>query len=150
CTDVLKAGWAEGRLTDAEYHERLELALKAQTYGQLRALVRDLPNGPVPSAPQAAPPAVNPYPPAPYNPYAPPVWGYPHVVLGRPAPKTNPLATASLLTAVLSFGPGWFITWVHLYGHPNPYPIVFGLIAVITGAIALRQIHRRPYPENGG
>ncbi|MDI2126898.1 DUF1707 and DUF4190 domain-containing protein [Yinghuangia seranimata] len=163
CADVLKAGWAEGRLTDAEYHERLELALKARTYGDLRALVRDLPTGPTPTAPapqpppQAQPPApyVNPYAgpygPRAYNPYAaPPVWGYPHLVPARPPAKTNPLAVVSLLTAILTIGPGWIYTQTVLYPHGNPFPIVFGLIAVLTGALALRQNRQRPYPENGG
>ena len=47
----LRAATAEGRLLAGELEERLEVALKARTYGELDALVVDLP------APPAAVPA---------------------------------------------------------------------------------------------
>jgi Domain of unknown function (DUF1707)/Domain of unknown function (DUF4190) len=46
--DVLKAGFAEGRLSPQEYEQRVGLAYQSHTYGELAALVRDLPQGPVP------------------------------------------------------------------------------------------------------
>jgi hypothetical protein len=46
--DVLKAAFSEGRLTQDEYTARMEQAYTAKTYGELRALVADLPG----SAPQ--------------------------------------------------------------------------------------------------
>jgi hypothetical protein len=46
--DVLKAAFAEGRLTQDEYDERMGAAYEARTYGDLDALVTDLPVGPVP------------------------------------------------------------------------------------------------------
>ncbi|MFP3988546.1 DUF1707 domain-containing protein, partial [Streptomyces sp. E11-3] len=46
--DVLKAGFAEGRLTKPAYDERLSRLYKAGTYGELNALLADLPQGPVP------------------------------------------------------------------------------------------------------
>ncbi|HCA84967.1 MAG TPA: hypothetical protein DEQ61_05415 [Streptomyces sp.] len=46
--DVLKAGFAEGRLTQEEYEQRMGRACEAQTHGLLQALVADLPQGPVP------------------------------------------------------------------------------------------------------
>ncbi|MFE9422089.1 DUF1707 and DUF4190 domain-containing protein [Kitasatospora sp. NPDC006697] len=55
--DVLKAAYAEGRLSAGEYGERFDAAQAAQTYGQLAQLVGDLPAGPglapvgVPAAP---------------------------------------------------------------------------------------------------
>jgi hypothetical protein len=58
--DVLRAGFAEGRLTKEEYDERVDVALRAGTYGELDWLVSDLPHGPNPAA---AVPAV--YAPAP-------------------------------------------------------------------------------------
>jgi Domain of unknown function (DUF1707)/Domain of unknown function (DUF4190) len=53
--DVLKAGFAEGRLTPDEYDERIGRAYAARTYGELSALIADLPAGavPLPSAGQA-------------------------------------------------------------------------------------------------
>jgi hypothetical protein len=52
--DVLKAAYAEGRLSAEEYSQRFDAASRAQTYGQLAQLVADLPAGPV-VAPLAAP-----------------------------------------------------------------------------------------------
>ena len=48
--DVLKAAFGEGRLDQDEYTSRMEQAYTAKTYGELRALVADLP-GPVPAVP---------------------------------------------------------------------------------------------------
>lgn len=45
--DVLKAGFAEGRLTKGEYDDRTARAYAARTYGELGPLVSDLPNGPL-------------------------------------------------------------------------------------------------------
>jgi hypothetical protein len=44
--DVLKASFAEGRLTLAELDERTALVGAARTYGELAALLADLPAGP--------------------------------------------------------------------------------------------------------
>jgi len=56
--DVLKAGFAEGRLTQDEYNDRMGRAYAARTYGELAALTADLPAGPLPAWPvAAAPPA---------------------------------------------------------------------------------------------
>ncbi|GAB7182545.1 DUF1707 and DUF4190 domain-containing protein [Kitasatospora sp. Ki12] len=54
--DVLKAAFAEGRLSVQEYEQRHEAVAAAQTYGQLAALVADLPSGPMPAPLQAAQP----------------------------------------------------------------------------------------------
>ena len=48
--DVLKAGFAEGRLTQDEYNDRMGRAYAARTYGDLAALTADLPAGPLPAA----------------------------------------------------------------------------------------------------
>jgi hypothetical protein len=45
--DVLRAGFAEGRLTKAEYDERVARVYAARTYGDLGPLIADLPAGPV-------------------------------------------------------------------------------------------------------
>jgi hypothetical protein len=75
--DVLKAGFAEGRLTQDEYNERIGRAYAARTYGDLAAITADLPAGPLP--------AVFPVPM-----YQPPV-------------TTNSLARASLVLGVAEF-----------------------------------------------
>jgi hypothetical protein len=45
--DVLRAGFAEGRLAKAEYDDRTARAYAARAYGQLGALIADLPVGPL-------------------------------------------------------------------------------------------------------
>jgi hypothetical protein len=45
--DVLKAAFAEGRLTMPEYEERTGLALSSRTYADLARLTADLPAGPL-------------------------------------------------------------------------------------------------------
>ncbi len=53
--DVLKAAFAEGRLDQDEYVERMEAAYASKTYGELAALTADLPIGPLGAlAPQLA------------------------------------------------------------------------------------------------
>ncbi|MFI0240945.1 DUF1707 and DUF4190 domain-containing protein [Streptomyces sp. NPDC016845] len=46
--DVLRAGFAEGRMPQGEYEKRVERAYQARTVGELQVLVADLPQGPVP------------------------------------------------------------------------------------------------------
>ncbi|WP_425830588.1 DUF1707 and DUF4190 domain-containing protein [Streptomyces fractus] len=46
--DVLRAGFAEGRLQQGEYEKRIERAYQARTVGELAMLVADLPQGPAP------------------------------------------------------------------------------------------------------
>ncbi len=76
--DVLKAGFAEGRLTQAEHDERMTRVYAARTYGELAPLVADLPTG--------SPGTFACYPAAGY-----PAAGYP------PPPVFNSLAVASLI-----------------------------------------------------
>jgi Domain of unknown function (DUF1707) len=45
--DVLRAGFAEGRLDQDEYSDRVGRVYLAKTYGELAALTADLPAGPV-------------------------------------------------------------------------------------------------------
>ncbi|MEV0439082.1 DUF1707 and DUF4190 domain-containing protein [Streptomyces spectabilis] len=55
--DVLRAGFAEGRLQQDEYERRVERAYQARTVGELGLLVADLPQGPsgFPQGPPAVP-----------------------------------------------------------------------------------------------
>ena len=75
--DVLKAGFAEGRLTQDEYNERMNRAYAARTYAELSALTADLPAGAMPTA------------------YPMPVY--------QPPVTTNSLARASLVLGVAEF-----------------------------------------------
>ena len=81
--DVLKAGFAEGRLTQDEYNDRMGRAYAARTYGDLAALTADLPAGasPLPAWPVLA--------------YQPP-----------PAGGTNSMAIASMMLGVAEFFTG--------------------------------------------
>lgn len=62
--DVLKAAFAEGRLTWDEFEERSGQVLRSQTYAQLAALTADLPVGPLGALirPQLPYPQQMPYP----------------------------------------------------------------------------------------
>jgi Domain of unknown function (DUF1707)/Domain of unknown function (DUF4190) len=75
--DVLKAGFAEGRLTQEEYNHRMGRAYAAKTYGELMTLTADLPAGAMPT-----------------------VWPVP---MYQPPAATNSLARASLVLGVAEF-----------------------------------------------
>jgi hypothetical protein len=75
--DVLKAGFAEGRLSQDEYNDRMARAYAARTYGELAGLTSDLPAGALPM-------------------------GYPMPMYQPPA-TTNSLARASLILGIAEF-----------------------------------------------
>jgi hypothetical protein len=81
--DVLKASFAEGRLTQAEYDDRTARVHAARTYGELGALTAGLPAGPLADAAR--------YPGA---------W-YPPGQVARA--DTNPMAVAALACGVAEF-----------------------------------------------
>ncbi|MFJ9947002.1 DUF1707 and DUF4190 domain-containing protein [Kitasatospora sp. NPDC091207] len=111
--DVLKAAYAEGRLSADEYGQRFDAASAAQTYGELARLVADLPSGPMvtPMAPMTA--------------VGQPV---PQTFLAPPPPRrTNGVAVTSLVLGLLSLPTGGLT----------------GLPAVITGHVARRQVAER-------
>jgi Domain of unknown function (DUF1707)/Domain of unknown function (DUF4190) len=104
--DVLKAGFAEGRLTKDEHDARVSQAYAARTYGELAMVTADLPGG------QVVAPAWHPVVPV--------------------APRTNPLAIASLVC-----------------GLTQPFTGGLTMIpAVILGHLAHGQIRRTG--ERGG
>lgn len=87
--DVLKAGFAEGRLQQAEYEQRISRAYQAQTHHELQMLVADLPQGPVPQAQFQPRPAV----PATFMP----------MPVQMPMPvHTNGCATGALVCGILT------------------------------------------------
>jgi hypothetical protein len=66
--DVLRAAYGEGRLTKVEFDERSARVMAARTYGELTALVADLPAGPVgPAVLYQPPPGYYPVPVQPTN-----------------------------------------------------------------------------------
>ncbi|MFG2818798.1 DUF1707 and DUF4190 domain-containing protein [Kitasatospora sp. NPDC048365] len=89
--DVLKAAYAEGRLSAEEYSQRFDAAHRAQTYGELGALVADLPAGPM-VAPFGAP-----------VPVVPPTFLPPPMPIRR---RMNPVAVTSLVLGVSCFATG--------------------------------------------
>lgn len=78
--DVLKAAYAEGRLSYEEYGHRVGAAHRALTYGELAALVADVPSGPM----------VLPV-------------GMPLPAYAPPARRTDPLAVAALVLGLAGF-----------------------------------------------
>jgi hypothetical protein len=85
--DVVKAAYTEGRLTKAEFDDRSERVLAARTYGDLHALISDLPSGA--GAPALPMPYPYPYPPGYYSP--------PMV------PRTNGVAIGALICGFVPF-----------------------------------------------
>ncbi len=83
--DVLRAGFAEGRLQQGEYERRIERAYGARTVGELTSLVADLPQGPTPQ--QQLPM---------------PMMGVPRTFL-PPPPPTNGKAVGALVCGVGTF-----------------------------------------------
>ncbi|MFD0272430.1 DUF1707 and DUF4190 domain-containing protein [Kitasatospora sp. NPDC127111] len=90
--DVLKAAFAEGRLTADEYGQRFEAASAAQTYGELARLVADLPSGPMVTPMTLAGPPV-------------PQTFLPPPVLVPPPRPTNAAAVTSLVFSLFGLGP---------------------------------------------
>jgi Domain of unknown function (DUF1707)/Domain of unknown function (DUF4190) len=149
--DVLKAGFAEGRLNKEEYDDRVGSTYAARTYADLGELTGDLPGGqppPVPYQPLTRPfgtmpfppaqhpPAVYPpaqYPPAQYPPAQHPPAQHPpavyppaqYPVAEQPEPKPNALAVASMWCAIGGL----------VFGLP-------GIAAIILGHMAFGQIRR--------
>ncbi len=93
--DVLKAGFAEGRLSKEEYEARLSRLAEARTYADLHLLVSDLPAGPVPAVAPA------PQPPVQQQPYWPPPQPQPSF-LPLPLPPNNQVAVGAVVCGVLS------------------------------------------------
>lgn len=153
--DVLRAAYAEGRLTDEEHAERSGRALSARTVEELQQLTADVPQGPAPGPappPGGLPvpgtfhgpvPYQGPYPvqlpqPGPYQglhhpsrpmyhgPVYPPAPVYPFVPQPVPYRPTNAAATGSLVCGLVT-----------------PLTLgISGLPAVILGHKARAEIRR--------
>jgi hypothetical protein len=81
--DVLRAGFGEGRLQQAELEKRIARAYEARTVGELALLVADLPQGPMP-VPMAASAPV------------------PRTFMPAQPPPTNGKAVGSMVCGVLT------------------------------------------------
>jgi hypothetical protein len=93
--DVLKAAFAEGRLDQEEYTDRVGQAQVSRTYADLGALVADLPVGPfgtLAPAPSAAGPLPMPAPPPPPPPG----------LMPSPRASMTPLVIAALIAAIMA------------------------------------------------
>jgi Domain of unknown function (DUF1707)/Domain of unknown function (DUF4190) len=153
--DVLKAGFSEGRLSQDEYADRAGQAQAARTYGDLAALIADLPVGPLgsllpppsppPVPPPPAPPALPPpgFPPYPAYPGHP---GYPPALAARPP---YPLPPAGAWFQAGSFYPlSSVYAPVNGPGYPVLYPPAVPLavpqqrdpLAVTSVAVALAAV----------
>jgi hypothetical protein len=91
--DVLKAAFAEGRLDQTEYADRVGLVYSSRTYAELAALTADLPIGPLGTMPSV------PVQPVPAWPAPPPA----------PVPQTRP-QTNGMAIAAFVFGLGSYVT----------------------------------------
>ncbi|HZR50374.1 MAG TPA: DUF1707 domain-containing protein [Streptosporangiaceae bacterium] len=91
--DVLRAGFAEGRLTQDEFDERVARAYASRTYGELGILVADLPAG-------VAFPLAQPLSPPP-----------------SPAVRANPPIAGLILTAIVVFTLAALFTGMALIAH---------------------------------
>jgi Domain of unknown function (DUF1707) len=83
-TARLREHYAEGRLTSDELEERISAALSAKTFGDLRAIMADLPDSEF-APPQAPPPAMAP-------------WGARNTFV-MPRPRLLPLVLLALFVA---------------------------------------------------
>ncbi len=110
--DVLRAGFAEGRLTQDEYNERVARAYASRTYGELADLTADLPAGPVPAG--IMPTA-----------FTGPLAARPGAALSSPASILG-----LVLTAVVVFTLAALITgvafYVHMHTGVHPFSRPFG------------------------
>jgi hypothetical protein len=127
---------AAGRLTVAEYEDRLARAYAARTYGELAELTTDLP--PLPSLRPANPAAARPpapagahaAPPATPGPATPAGWGWAASGGSRAAAWRSWLATAVVVTAI------WLITCLTSDEWLYPWPI---WVVGPWGAVLLAQ-----------
>jgi hypothetical protein len=117
--DVLKAAFAEGRLDQSEYADRVGLAYSSRTYAELASLTADLPVGPLgtmpvmPIHPGYGPPGVT---------YVPvPVQFQPMPVVPR-EPQTSGMAVAAFV-----FGLGSVVTG----GVTAPIALILAIGAMI-------------------
>ena len=122
--DVLKAAFAEGRLDQEEYADRVGLAYASRTYAELAALTADLPIGPLGTMPAMPVMPMQPIygqPGVTYVPVPVPVPVQPMPV-APPEPRTSGMAIAAFV-----FGLGSVIT----AGVTAPVALILAIAAMI-------------------
>ena len=133
--DVLKAAFAEGRLDQAEYADRVGQVYTSRTYAELAALTSDLPVGPLGNMPPVAylppvpyqamlapPMSLPPAMPAPGVPYYPMMPAPPAFPVPQDTPRTNGMAIAAFV-----FSLGTVVT----DGYTAPLAIALGIGAAV-------------------
>jgi hypothetical protein len=119
----LRDHFAEGRLTRDELDERIAAALSAKTFGDLRALMADLPR-PAPASTAASP--------------------QPHAAAGpvfvRRGPRLLPLAMLFLLVATLGSGGGF--VFLALFQVVLVFSLLAGVVALFAAARFRRRMRR--------
>jgi hypothetical protein len=132
---TLRAGFAEGRLSQDELDERVARAYAARTYADLWALTADLPVGPYP---------VGPYP----GGYGPPVVAWPTQVMAQDGAVVVPdgveasswqSAAALLITALVIFTLAALVTAI-VTAHVQP-----GLVSPVQQPGVFQPVHMAPY-----
>lgn len=119
--DVLKAAFAEGRLDQGEYADRVGLAYSSRTYAELAALTADLPVGPLGTMPVMPIQPIHGQPGVTYVPVPVPMPVQPMPVVS-PEPRTNGMAIAAFV-----FGLGSVIT----AGVTAPVALILAIAAMI-------------------
>jgi hypothetical protein len=119
----LREHFAEGRLSSDELDERITATLSAKTYGDLRAVMADLPDSaPVPPGP-------------PHGSQVPP-WAVGHWAVVPRGPRLMPLLIVVFIAALVIPGAGWlFFAFVK-------FALVVWLIACLAGIIAAARFRR--------
>jgi len=115
--DVLRASFAEGRLTRAEFDERVARVQAARTYDQLAQLTYDLPAGPWAAAGTAL---------VPYRDHA--------------AEPVDPSFANLALTAVVVFTLAAIVTALAVYAHLHGQAFIAHAYPAPTGAHLLPYI----------
>jgi hypothetical protein len=121
-TTRLRDYYAEGRLTSDELDERITAALSAKTFGELRQVMKDLPQSPVTPPPQTQQRRTQSRPP----------W-----FARRRRPRLLPLVLLLVLAVLLIPGAGWLFSLLF------KLILVFWLVAIVAGLFVAARFRRR-------
>lgn len=125
----LRDHFAEGRLTQEEFDERLTTALNAKTFGELRQVLTDLPD-----------PKLAAY--QPKGPAGGPGLGYRPPVMFRRRPRVFPLLVLTLLAIALFSGAGAAVLAVKVVAIIAMVMFLAFAAVSIAGALAFRQLRK--------
>jgi hypothetical protein len=132
----LREHYAAGRLSADELDERISAALSAKTFGDLRAVLIDLPE-PGPIGPEGWPPQGMPAPMP--RPAQPPAYAY------RRGPRLMPIVLVALIAIVLLHGAGFVVA---AFFNVILVMFVIAMVALIAGAARFRR-HARRHWQSG-